>query len=172
MNATTQRLALLGALLLVSAAAWYAVQGHERTLRSGRIVLVELAPVDPRSLMQGDYMALRFQADSQLPRPEAVAGRPPKMPAYAYLALDASDRATYVATGDALPAPVGQVALRLRARDAAYSIGPNAFFFQEGRADAYAQARWGEFRVEANGKALLTHLRDADLHRLGDANRR
>jgi uncharacterized membrane-anchored protein len=28
---------------------------------SGRMVLLELAPVDPRSLMQGDYMALRFR---------------------------------------------------------------------------------------------------------------
>jgi hypothetical protein len=118
--------------------------------------------------MQGDYMALRFQPDSQLPRPEAVAGALPRMPNYAYLALDAygSGHAT---PGPAMPCrhPSGQVALRLRARDAAYSIGPNAFFFQEGQADVYAPARWGEFRVEANGKALLTHLRDADLHRLG-----
>ena len=172
MNTMRRRLALLGALLLVSAAAGFAVQGHERTLSNGRIVLIELAPVDPRSLMQGDYMALRFQADSQLPRPEAVAGRLPKMPTYAYLALDESGRARYVATGDVLPAPAGQIALRLRARDGAYSIGPNAFFFQEGQAEVYAPARWGEFRVADDGKALLTDLRDAGLRRLGAANRR
>lgn len=166
------RLAVFGALLLVSAAAGYAVHGHERTLAEGRVILAELAPVDPRSLMQGDYMALRFQADTVLPGMATVDGRPAKMPSFVYLSIDDSARARYVGTGDALPAPAGQVSLRLRARDGAYSIGPNAFFFQEGHAEAYAQARWGEFRVEANGKALLTHLRDADLRRLGDANRR
>ncbi len=172
MKTSSVRLALLGALLLVSAAALYAIHGHERTLRAGRIILVELAPVDPRSLMQGDYMALRFQPDAQLPRPEVVAGKLPRMPNYAYLALDASNRTRYAGTGDALPAPSGQVALRLRARDGAYSIGPNAFFFQEGQADVHAPARWGEFRVEGNGKALLTHLRDAELRRLGTENKR
>src|SRR5687767_1384940 len=32
-----------------------------RLLAEGRVVLLELAPVDPRSLMQGDYMDLRFR---------------------------------------------------------------------------------------------------------------
>lgn len=164
------RLALFGALLLVSAAALYAVAGHERTLRSGQMVLIELAPVDPRSLMQGDYMALRFQPDTQLAQP--AAGRRSRMPTYAYLALDAAQRASYMGSGDTLPAPSGQLAMRLRLRDQAYSLGPNAFFFQEGQAAVYAAARWGEFRVEADGKALLSHLRDAELRRLGAENRR
>jgi len=34
----------------------------ERILSDGRVLLLELAPVDPRSLMQGDYMALQFAA--------------------------------------------------------------------------------------------------------------
>ena len=32
----------------------------ERLLRDGTVLRLALAPVDPRSLMQGDYMALSF----------------------------------------------------------------------------------------------------------------
>ena len=37
------------------------IAARERQLASGRLVYLELAPVDPRSLMQGDYMALRYR---------------------------------------------------------------------------------------------------------------
>ena len=36
------------------------VYQKEQHLSNGEVVLLELAPVDPRSLMQGDYMRLRF----------------------------------------------------------------------------------------------------------------
>ena len=52
--------ALLSGLAML-AAANYAIYGKERLVTEGRVVLLELAPVDPRSLMQGDYMALRFK---------------------------------------------------------------------------------------------------------------
>ena len=39
--------------------------------------------------------------------------------------------------------------------------------WQGGQAAAFERARWGEFRVAADGTALLTHLRDEKLQRLG-----
>ncbi len=36
------------------------IQTKEDIKANGETVLLQLAPVDPRSLMQGDYMALRF----------------------------------------------------------------------------------------------------------------
>ncbi len=163
------RLLLLAAFLLASAAALWAVAGFERTLARGQAVLIELAPVDPRSLMQGDYMALRFAIDDHLPHPAGDDGtRPPR---FAYVALDDAGRATFRALGNDLPAPAGQVALRIRQRDGRLSVGPNAFFFQEGSADIFEGARWGEFRVDGDGNALLTHLRGDSLQRLGAQTR-
>ncbi len=46
-------------LLLVLVAFNYSVYTKEKTLEAGTLVLLELAPVDPRSLMQGDYMVLK-----------------------------------------------------------------------------------------------------------------
>ena len=48
--------------LLILAGVTAAISSKEQLLVTGRVVFLELAPVDPRSLMQGDYMALRFKA--------------------------------------------------------------------------------------------------------------
>jgi len=81
--------------------------------------------------------------------------------------LDAQQRAAFASVGDALPAPAGQVALKLRLRDDRPSIGPNAFFFQEGQGAVFEHARWGELRVADDGRALLTALYDEALQVLG-----
>jgi len=86
------------------------------------------------------------------------------------LALDADGRARLAGVADALPAG-DTVAMRIRWRDGGPTVGPNAFFFQEGTAETYEAARWGEFRVAPDGSALLTHLRDEALTRLGEQRR-
>lgn len=164
MNPKTLRAALAAAFLLVAGAALYAVRDNERILAEGRVVLVHLAPVDPRSLMQGDYMALRYAIDNEILRGDGE-GR------YAHLAVDAEGRASLAGLGDRLPDDPALVAMKLRSRDGRETVGPNAFFFQEGRGEDFSGAQWGEFRVDASGKALLTHLRGEDLVRLGE-NRR
>lgn len=168
MSRPSPKAVLLAAFLLVVAAALLAIRGHERTLAEGSVVLVELAPVDPRSLMQGDYMALRFAIDDELPRrPDEAGGRTDPPPIFAYLALDGDGRASLAGLGDSLTPPVaGLVTIRIRWRGGRPSIGPNAYFFQEGTAERFAAARWGEFRVGSKGSALLTQLRDAKLERL------
>src|SRR5690606_10833586 len=52
---------LLAGLLLILAVVNVGIWQRERILATGRTVVLALAPVDPRSLMQGDYMALRFE---------------------------------------------------------------------------------------------------------------
>jgi len=158
---------LLLALALVIGVAWWSVAALERILRDGRPVLVELAPVDPRSLMQGDYMRLRFAIDARLPRRRDSE----RLPSYAYVNLDEENRASFASVGDTLPAPAGQIALKIRQRDWRTSVGPNAFFFQEGQGAVYARARWGELRVDDSGRALLRALRDENLQVLGEQRR-
>ena len=52
----TRSLILIG-LVWVSAIVGWAIWQNEDILAHGRSVRLELAPVDPRSLLQGDYMA-------------------------------------------------------------------------------------------------------------------
>lgn len=159
------RIAIVAAWLLVVLAVMYAVTGHERTLRDGQLVLLELAPVDPRSLMQGDYMALRFAVDDQLFAEDG------SWPTYAHLHVGAEGRAVLAGTGNQPSSEPGMISMRIRQAERRASVGPNAFFFQEGTAAVYEKAHWGGFRVAADGTALLTALYDEDLQLLG-SNRR
>ena len=60
-----------------------------------------------------------------------------------------------------------QVKMQYRVRDGNVKFATNAFFFQEGTAHLYEQARYGEFRVASNGELLLNNLRDKDYKVLG-----
>ena len=162
------RLAIVGALVLVCGLALQAIRDKEAILAQGRVLRLELAPVDPRSLMQGDYMALRFAIDNALPAPHALGGAPPR---FAVVELDAQGRASLAGLAQHGVVEPGQVAMRIRRRDGGFSVGPNAFFFQEGTAADFEAARWGEFRVAPDGTALLTHLLDGELQRLGASRR-
>jgi len=57
--------------------------------------------------------------------------------------------------------------MQYRIRDRQVKFATNAFFFQEGHAQDYVKARYGEFRVAASGECILTGLRDENLVQLG-----
>lgn len=63
----------LAGLLLVLLAVNLMVLNKESSLAQGRTVFLELAPVDPRSLMQGDYMVLRYALADQVPQAKTPA---------------------------------------------------------------------------------------------------
>ena len=167
-------------LLAALAVANHAILGHERTLREGRVLLLELAPVDPRSLMQGDYMALRFAAAEPIERalrpPSGTAGDLSALrrwggncglngcrTAYAVFDVDRGGVGRFVRVQDApRPLGAGQIAVRFRERNPeGIRIASNAWFFPEGQGARYAPARYGELRVAEDGTALLAGLRDA-----------
>ncbi|MBE0625511.1 MAG: GDYXXLXY domain-containing protein [Burkholderiales bacterium] len=164
MRKTVAIVAGIAILVLVN---WTVFQ-RERLLTNGRTVLLELAPADPRSLMQGDYMALRFKLADQ------VFGRG--------LAREVADGRIVVSVGEhgvgsfvrhdagELLAS-GEVRMRYRVREGRVKFATNAYFFQEGTAGAYARARYGEFRVAADGDMLLTHLVSEQFKRLGPVAR-
>ncbi len=59
---------LLVLIAVILAVMNTAIWQKEQILAEGETVYLKLAPVDPRSLMQGDYMRLRYAIDNQLPR--------------------------------------------------------------------------------------------------------
>ena len=56
-------LIIVNLILLLGYFNWSVFQ-KEQTLKDGQLVLLPLAPVDPRSLMQGDYMSLNYEVNS------------------------------------------------------------------------------------------------------------
>jgi uncharacterized membrane-anchored protein len=153
---------LAGVLILIVANV--GIYQKQQLIESGRVIFLELAPVDPRSLMQGDYMALRFrvadEAFRSVDRSTLANGR-------LVLTVDERNVGTFSRFDSGEPLGPGQVAIRYRVRDNTPRFATNAFFFEEGTSDAYARARFGEFRVSPSGDAILTRLRGEKLEVLG-----
>ncbi len=167
--------ALLAGLLVLGLVNASIVQ-KEALLRDGRVVHLELAPVDPRSLMQGDYMALRFQIanairaalDRRSGENENILSPYATADGLVVVGLDEQRVARFVRLDQPGPLGPNEQRMRYRLRRGRVLFATNAFFFQEGTADRYSEARYGTFRVADDGDALLlTELRAADLTRLG-----
>ena len=157
---------LLGALALLLVAVNFTIWQRENLLRDGQVVLLELVPVDPRSLMQGDYMALRFAVAQKL-QPTGAADSS-VTEGHVVVKRDLRNIGAFgrvYREGETLAADESRVHYRLRKHDV--RIVTNAYFFQEGTADVYSGAKYGELRVATNGDALLVGMRDKDLKMLG-----
>ena len=150
-------IAIVAGVLLLAGVNLVVAQ-RERLLDGGRVVLLELAPVDPRALMQGDYMALEFRVAR-----EASEALGDSHDGRLVLALDDRGVARFVRRDDGTPLRDREVRLRYRVRDGRVKLGSNAWFFEENQGQAFASARFGEFRVSDGGDALLARMRDATL---------
>lgn len=153
----------LGALLVL-AVVNIGIWQKENLIAHGQPVFVALAPVDPRSLMQGDYMALRFAipsvADGQASG--ASGGRRPHVVAR----RDARGIATLQRADLGEPLAGDELRIELSPKNGGWVLVTDAWFFKEGEAERWAQAKYGEFRVDADGRALLVGLRGAELQKL------
>ena len=160
MRSTIALIACLAVLALVN----FSIRGKERQLAEGSVVFLELAPVDPRSLMQGDYMALRFKmANDALP---PIKGSASVSDGRIVALLDERSIAAFRRLEDGASLAGRELLLRYRVRNGELKFATNAFFFQEGSARRYEGARYGEFRVAPDGELLLTGLRGAELQPL------
>ena len=89
-------LIIVNLILLLGYFNW-SVYKKEQILKDGRLVLLQLVPVDPRSLMQGDYMRLNYQEASSAPVDEQTAKR-----GYAVLRTDSNQVGEIVRLQNAL----------------------------------------------------------------------
>jgi uncharacterized membrane-anchored protein len=143
----------LAVLLFVN----HGIYGRERLLTEGRIVLLRLGPVDPRSLMQGDYMRLDFEVADQA---FGFGRQSRSADGHMIVAVDRQSVGHFRRFADGRPLAPGEVALRYRIRNGRPNFATNAYFFEEGQARTYEAAEYGEFRVGADGDMILTGLRD------------
>jgi uncharacterized membrane-anchored protein len=135
----------------------------ERLIRDGRPVYVKLAPVDPRSLMQGDYMRLAYAL------PGVERSRSAEVPRWGErrrvaVALDERGivQSAQVLASGAVP-PTGMLAVELTPASGGWTLVSDAWYFKEGTQSRWAAARYGEFRVTPDGRALLVNLVGEDL---------
>lgn len=177
-----ERLLIGVAVVVMVVAVDMSWMAKERLLREGTTVFLALAPVDPRSLMQGDYMALEYAVARSV---SEVRGRRPLLSGLIFggrsarsgepwsedglMVVDtrASEGASFVRVDQGEALGPGEVRLRYRVRGSGTRVGTDAFYFEEGTAEVYAAARFGELRVDDDGESVLVGLADADRQPLG-----
>lgn len=157
---------LVGAGVLVLVVVNLSIASRERLIAEGRPVFVKLAPVDPRSLMQGDFMRLSYELPgvdwrSRLDREVPLLwGERPRI-AVMVDARGIAHSPRLLAPGEAPPA--GSQLLELTPKGGGWTFVSDAWFFREGEARRWEPARYGEFRVTPEGKGLLVGVVGEDL---------
>lgn len=144
-------------LVIINSVIYY----NEKVLKIGTPVLLELAPYDPRALLQGDYMRLNYQLAVQLQQdyPLTTLQKYQKI----IITLNKQGIAQFISfyhPDKVLSA--GQHILEYTIKKRRVIFATDSFFFQEGHAKYYEQARYGELRVTTSGKSILTGLRTED----------
>ena len=128
----------------------------EELLANGKLILLELAPVDPRSLMQGDYMALRYKVSSGIDR-DSISKR-----GFFVVKPDSIGvgQRVRIQTGRT---PVNDNELLLNytvGNLRLINIGAESYFFEEGQSEKYSKAKYGALKVDDLGNTLLIGLYD------------
>lgn len=148
-------LAIVVGALIVLVAINASIWQKEKLISTGEPVLVELGPADPRSLLQGDFMRLWFT----LPDLAVVKGGNRKVVGQ----RNARGVTQLTRVDDGAPLKPGELRIDLVKKNGGWTLVTDAWYFAEGDAKRWEDARYGEFRVEPSGKALLVGLRDANL---------
>ena len=124
----------------------------ERSLAmGGRVVYLKLAPVDPRSLMQGDYMALNY---ALIPW-RADPGWPAKGTLQAQIDSRGVITSWKLGNGDNI--------IRYSIEKGKLTIASDAFYFEEGQGARYSKASYGKFHLSEIGVLTLQGLTNEKL---------
>ena len=152
-------LIIVNLILLLGYFNWSVYQ-KEQTLKDGQLVLLQLAPVDPRSLMQGDYMRLNYKEASS-----DLIDKQTDTRGYAILRTDSNQIGEIVRLQNTLePVNDNELVIRYKIINRRLFLGAESFFFEEGQDTLYQKAVYGGLKVDDKGQSLLVGLYDEDFH--------
>jgi len=164
-----RRLFVAATLVLFLAGFAWSVCKKEGQIKNGETLIVHLLPRDPRAFLLGDYMALNYamnrEVDTALSARYADGKNLPGN-GIAVVRLDPDKVASFVRLDDGSPLQDDERRLHFRVRGHKARIAAPAFYFQEGSAEDFDRAQYGELRVDADGASLLVHLLDDELARI------
>jgi len=133
------------------------IKALEDIKQNGETVLLDLRPADPRALMMGDFMALRYveERNSNVPKKDELA------PSGVFvLTLDENKvgRFSRIFKGGSLAD--NEVRLNYIRQKRGVTIGAPRYYFQNGTAETYEAGEYGIFKVAPSGRAILVGLAD------------
>jgi len=141
--------------MLIVTAINFKIYQTEHFIKHGKSIYLKLAPVDPRSLMQGDYMALRYDIDNKI-----VVNFEDEMKIV--LTLDKNRVAKIKCLNETDKLGKDDFIVRLKKEHYRVKLKlAHRYYFQEGKAKRYEKAVYGKFKTDGS-KMILTNLADKD----------
>jgi len=156
-------------ILLMLTAVNTGIWQKEQVLKQGAVMILQLAPVDPRSLMQGDYMALNYSITRSLQeefyQQRQVCDSVPQTPCLPVsgkiiVTVNVQRQVTQARFDSGEPLKPDELRVNYHMKSGMLTVGTDAYFFQESHGERFASARYGAFRVGEDGSALLTAMLD------------
>lgn len=143
----------LACILLLAALLGGSAYTMQQDVKQARTIYVKLRPADPRALLMGDYMTLRYEFEkTPWELEQACDGA----------SCPVSDATLYLAeNGEAFNYPPGEK-LVIKARGPNYRI-PHQYYFEEGTGARYQEAQYGVLALTKSGKLVLKSLADKNL---------
>ncbi len=163
---TTSQWVVVATVVLVLGAVTVNINKKEDLIAHGDKLLFPLAPVDPRSLMQGDYMRLRFDLANKIStklRQINEQNTIEQFTGFAVIEKNENNVVQFVDLYHNQGISKKQILIPYKKRNFQIHFTTNAFYFQEGKRNHYQQARFGEFRYK-DGEMLLINMVDKDFN--------
>lgn len=131
------------------------IKALEGITHDGETVLLDLRPVDPRALMMGDFMALRYAEETpqDLPKDLPTKGQ-------FVLSLDENKVGTFKRLADSSNLAANEIKINYVRRKRGVTFGAPRYYFQNGTAETYEASDYGIFKVAPSGRAILVGLAD------------
>lgn len=151
-------LVFLNLVILLTLFSWSVYK--EESYQKMNTFYFATSPVDPRSLMQGDYMVLNYRVTDtalQFLRKDDKDMRK----GYIRIKLNARKEAEFIRIDKKLlPSVDNEISIAFTRNYDGIDIGVNSFMFQEGEGNKYSRAAYGEVILLKNGKLRLKNLTD------------
>lgn len=152
---------MLGFGVLIIGLLNFGVVQKERVVANGDQVFLKLRPVDPRSLLQGDFMRLAFDVEEKA-RPNIKEAK--LRSGNLVVQVDENRVGEYLELDDGSTLADNQYGAHFTNVSWQPTLVPNSFFFQEGEGDKFAEAKYAVLVFGAD-------RRDYVLVGLADENR-
>ena len=170
MNNNIKKILLIINIVILFVVTGFSANKEEGYKKSDSYFYLELAPVDPRSLLQGDYMTLNYDIidkaqeiifngiyDSKDENNKFLDMRK----GYIVVSLDENKVAKFVKLSKEKTDEKDLLFIAFKSDGFNININANSYLFQEGTGDKYENARYSKVVLVGNNLRLID-LRDKD----------
>jgi uncharacterized membrane-anchored protein len=136
-------------------------------IANGQVLLFKIAPADPSSIMQGDYMNLRFEVAAKI-RDKVIlknkGARRATLQGSVVVEKGENNIVSFVDLFHQQELESNQFVVPYKIRNYRVTFTTNAFYFQEGKASHFQQSQYGQFRMSDSGEMLLVNMIDSEFN--------